>query len=181
MPRRDRRLHLTGGGLAAPPGGRSVPFHRPSIDDHTIRAMTKVLASGDLAMGRVTQEFEDAFATCLGAEHAVAVASGMAGIHLALDTIGIEPGDEVLISDYALPVAAAAVLHFGARPVLVDVASNSFTLGPWQAEKLVTGRTRAILPTHFAGMPCDMDQLLGLASRMNLAVIEDAAQALPPA
>jgi dTDP-4-amino-4,6-dideoxygalactose transaminase len=179
MPRPDHSLRPVGRVSSARAAGRPVPFHLAYIDDRSIRAVTKVLASGELAMGRVTQEFEEEFAAYVGADYAVAVASGMAGLHLALLAIGVAPDDEVLVSDYSCPAAAAAVLHVRARPVLVDVTPGSFTLDPVQAGMLVTDRTRAILPAHFTGLPCDMDEILSLASRMKLVVIEDAAHALP--
>lgn len=156
-----------------------LPFHQPSIDESEIQSVTDVLRSGWLTMGRKTFEFEEMFALRVGAKYAIAVNSCTAGLHLALDALGIGAGDEILTSVYTFTSTAAVATHLGAVPVLVDVSPDTFNLDPEQLERKITPRTRAIVPVHLAGIPCPMDEVLDIAARHDLRVIEDAAHALP--
>ena len=156
-----------------------LPFYRAWIDDHDIGEVVDTLRSGWLTMGPKTLQFEEKFAHYVSARNAVAVNSCTAGLHLALDAIGIQAGDEVITSVYTFTATAAVILHLKAKPVLVDVVPGTFQLDPAQVERAITPRTRAIIPVHMAGAPCEMDTILELASRHNLTVIEDAAHALP--
>jgi perosamine synthetase len=158
---------------------RFLPLHRPWIEDADIDSVVQTLRSGWLTMGNRTLEFEDEFAGFVGAKYALGVNSGTAGLHLALDAIGLGQADEVIMSVYAFPAAAAAVLHLGGQPVFVDIRADTLTLDPEQVRAKITARTRAILPVHLAGTPSDMDPILELAARHDLKVIEDAAHALP--
>ena len=159
--------------------GSFLPFHRPWIDDTEIAEVVDTLRSGWLTMGPKTVAFEERFAAYVGAKHAVAVSSATAGLHLALDAIELRPGDEVITSVYTFTSTAAVIIHLGARPVLVDVDPATLTMDPDDVARKITSRTRAIIPVHMAGTPCDMDPLLELASRHGLRIIEDAAHALP--
>jgi dTDP-4-amino-4,6-dideoxygalactose transaminase len=156
-----------------------LPFHRALIEEEEINAVLGVLQSGWLTTGPRVQEFEAAFARYIGATHALAVNSCTAALHLALAAIGIEEGDEVILPTMTFAASGEVVLYFKARPVLVDCLDGSFHMDPEQIERAITRRTRAILPVHYAGYPCDMDRILDIAQRHSLKVIEDAAHALP--
>lgn len=156
-----------------------LPFHQPWIDESDIEEVVDTLRSGWLTMGPKTVRFEEAFADYLGARHAIAVTSCTAALHLALDVAGIGPGDEVITSVYTFTSTAAVILHLRAVPVLVDVLPGTLNMDPADVARKITPRTRAIIPVHLAGVPCDMDALRDLATRHGLVIIEDAAHALP--
>lgn len=156
-----------------------LPFHRPSIEQEEIDAMVDVLKTGWLTAGPKVREFEEAFAQFVGARHALAVSSCTAALHLALDAIGLEEGDEVLLPALTFTATAEVVTYLRAKPVLIDSEACYFTLDPNRLEESVTPRTRAIIPVHFAGHPCDMESLMDIASRNNLTIVEDAAHAFP--
>jgi perosamine synthetase len=156
-----------------------LPFHRALIEEEEIRAVVEVLRSGWLTTGPRVKEFEAAFAAYTGASHAVAVNSCTAALHLALAAIGITEGDEVILPTMTFAASGEVVLYLNARPVLVDCESGAFHMDPEQIARAITPRTRAILPVHYAGYPCDMDAILAIARQHRLKVIEDAAHALP--
>lgn len=156
-----------------------LPFHRALIDEAEINAVLGVLQSGWLTTGPRVKEFEESFARYTGARHALAVTSCTAALHLGLAAIGIQEGDEVILPTMTFAASGEVVLYFKARPVLVDCLQGSFHMDATQVERSITSRTRAILAVHYAGYPCDMDQLLAIARRHRLKVIEDAAHALP--
>jgi len=156
-----------------------LPFHVPDIDEAEIRSVEQVLRSGWLTTGPKVKEFEKQFAAFVGARHAIAVNSCTAALHLALDAIGLREGDEVLVPTLTFAATAEVVVYFRARPVLVDCCPRTLNIDPERIERAITPRTRAIIPVHFAGQPCDMDRIREIAMRHGLAVIEDAAHALP--
>jgi len=156
-----------------------VPYHRALIGQEDIDALVQVLQSGWLTTGPRVREFETAFARYTGASNAVALASCTAALHMSLAAIGIRESDEVIVPTMTFAASGEVILYFNARPVLVDCEKDSFQIDPNEIEKRITGRTRAILPVHFAGAPCDMDSILEIARKHNLKVIEDAAHALP--
>jgi perosamine synthetase len=158
-----------------------IPFHRPAIGDDEIQSVVETLKSGWLTTGPKVKRFEEEFARYLGCRHAVAVNSGTAALHLALDAIGIKEGDEVILPTMTFAATAEVVLYFKARPVLVDCCPDTLNLDPYQIERAITPSTRAIIPVHMGGQSCDMDPILELARHHNLNVIEDAAHALPAA
>lgn len=161
-----------------------LPFHRPDLGDDEIAAVVACLRSGWLTTGPECQAFEREFAASVGAAHAVAVSSCTAALHLALEALGIGPGDAVLVPTLTFTATAEVVQYLGARPVLVDVDPVTLNMDVADAERRLRGlkaRPRAIIPVHFGGLPCDMDAIRSLAERWNLAVIEDAAHALPAA
>lgn len=141
--------------------------------------MEHVLASGWLTTGPVTREFERRFAGFVGCKHALAVNSCTAALQLAVDALSLEPGDEVLVPTYTFTATAAVIVHAGGRPVLCDSTKDSFNICPEDAEQRITSKTRAIIPVHIAGQPCDLDRIQALAAKHGLHVIEDAAHALP--
>lgn len=158
---------------------QSIPFHSADVGEDEAQAAADVIRSGWLTMGPKTIEFEQRFAAYVGAKHAVGVNSCTAGLHLALDAIGLKQGDEVLVPTTTFTATAEVVAYFKAKPVLVDVDAASLCLDITDAELRITAQTRAIIPVHYAGQPCDMDAIHNLAKRHRLRVIEDAAHSLP--
>jgi dTDP-4-amino-4,6-dideoxygalactose transaminase len=158
---------------------QTIPFHAASVGEDEANAAADVIRSGWLTMGPKTIEFERKFASYVGARHAVGVSSCTAALHLSLDAVGLQQGDEVLVPTTTFTATAEVVVYFKAIPVLVDVDPITLCIDPEGARKKVTSRTRAILPVHFAGQPCDMDRIQQLAASHSLHVIEDAAHALP--
>jgi dTDP-4-amino-4,6-dideoxygalactose transaminase len=158
---------------------QTIPFHAASVGEDEAQAAADVIRSGWLTMGPKTLEFEQNFASYVGARHAVAVSSCTAALHVALEAIGLQQGDEVLVPTTTFTATAEVVVYFKAIPVLVDVDPTTLCIDPAEAQKKITSRTCAIIPVHFAGQPCDMDRIQQLAARHGLHVIEDAAHALP--
>jgi dTDP-4-amino-4,6-dideoxygalactose transaminase len=156
-----------------------IPFHRPSIGQEEIEAVSRVLESKWLTTGPVTHAFEHAFAGYVGAQYALAVNSCTAALQLALDAIGLAQGDEVLLPSYTFTATAEVVTYFGARPVLCDSVRGGFNIDPADVARRITPKTRAIIPVHIAGEPCNLKALHALAKEHRLHVIEDAAHALP--
>lgn len=156
----------------------AVPFHRPAITDADIAAVTDTLRSGWLTMGERVEAFEEALRDQTDAAHVVAVNSCTAALHLALVAHGVGPGDEVIVPTLTFAATGNVVEHVGARPVLVDVQAKTGNIDPAAVQAALTERTKAIIPVHFAGVPCDMHALLDLAADRDLALIEDAAHAL---
>lgn len=156
-----------------------IPFHVPQIDDDEIRSVVETLKSGWLTTGAKTKQFEEAFARYLGVRHAIAVNSCTAALHLALDAVGVGEGDEVIVPSMTFTATAEVVLYFKAKPVLVDCLPDTLNIDPDQVERAISSKTKAIIPVHFGGQPCDMGAILDVARRHNLYVIEDAAHALP--
>ena len=158
---------------------QTIPFHAASVGEDEARAAADVIRSGWLTMGPKTLEFERNFASYVGARHAIGVSSCTAALHLALEAVGLQQDDEVLVPTTTFTATAEVVVYFKAIPVLVDVDPVTLCIDPAEAEKKITARTRAILPVHFAGQPCDMERIQQLAASYHLHVIEDAAHALP--
>lgn len=156
-----------------------LPFALPDIGEEEIKEIVDTLQSGWLTTGPKTARFEQNFADYLNSYYALAVNSATAGLHLALEAIGIKPGDEVITTPYTFTASAEVIRYLGANPVFVDIDANTFNIDPQRIEEAVTGKTRAILPVHFGGQSCDMDSILGLAGRCGIKVVEDAAHALP--
>jgi dTDP-4-amino-4,6-dideoxygalactose transaminase len=148
-------------------------FQPPAIGEEEIEAVAETLRSGWLTTGPKTAELERRFAEYVGAEHVLAVASGTAALHLSLLALDVGPGDEVITSPITWPATANVIVHAGATPVFADVRESDLNIDPAHVAELVTDRTKAIVPVHLAGQPCDMDPLLALA----LPIVEDAAHA----
>lgn len=158
---------------------RPLPFYRPSVSEAEIAAVVDTLRSGWLTMGPKTQRFEKEFSRYVDAPSAIAVNSATSGLHLVINALGIGPGDEVLVPTLTFASTAATVLHAGARPRLVDSDPDTLNISVADAARQCGPRTKAIIPVHFAGHPCEMDEIRDLARERGLAVIEDAAHALP--
>jgi len=156
-----------------------LPFHVPEIGEDEIQSVVERLRSGWLTSGPMVKEFESQFAGAVNAPQAVAVNSCTAALHLALDAVGIQEGDEVIVPTMTFAATGEVVTYFKAKPVLADCRPDTLCLDVDHVEQLITKKTKAIIPVHFAGHPCDMDRILELAKIHNLRVIEDAAHALP--
>ena len=155
-----------------------IRIAQPLIGDEEEQAVLAALRSGRLAQGPRVAEFEEAFAEYVGARHAVAISSGTAALVIALQAHGIGEGDEVLVPAFTFAASANAVLLARARPLLADIREDDFTIDIARAEAAVTSRTRAIVPVHLFGHPCDMTALHGFAEAHNLLIVEDACQAI---
>jgi dTDP-4-amino-4,6-dideoxygalactose transaminase len=154
----------------------TVPFTLPDIGEEEIAEVVATLRSGWLTTGARTDRFEREFAARTGARHALAVNSGTAALHLALAGLHIGPGDEVITTPLTFCATVHTILHAGATPVLADVKPDG-NIDPASIAERITPRTRAVVPVHLGGLPCDMDAIWALARRHNLKVIEDAAHA----
>ncbi|MFC7495358.1 MULTISPECIES: DegT/DnrJ/EryC1/StrS family aminotransferase [unclassified Nocardioides] len=156
-----------------------IPFAQPDVGDAEADAVRDAIRAGWLTTGRLTAEFEREFAESVGAAHAVAVTSATAALHLALEAAGIGPGDEVLVPTWTFTATAEVVRYLGGEPVLVDVDPTTLALDLKLAAGQVTGRTRAVIPVHFGGLPVDPVALADFARDHGVAVVEDAAHAFP--
>ena len=156
-----------------------IPFSRPWIDDTEIEAVSQVLASKWISTGNRVREFERAFAEYLGVKHAIAVSSCTAALHLSLVVAGIGSDDEVITTPYTFTATAEAIRYVGAKPIFVDIQPDTLNIDTSKIEQAITDRTKAILPVHIAGIPCNMDALQDISQRHNLTLIDDAAHAIP--
>lgn len=154
-------------------------FALPDIDGHELAEIEEVLQSGWVTTGPKARQFEAEFAAFVGATHAIAVNSCTAAMHLALEAIGLEPGDEVITSPYTFAATAEVVRYFGAKPVFVDICPTDLNINPHLIEAAITERTKAIIPVHIAGLPADLNVIYAIAAKYGLAVVEDAAHAFP--
>lgn len=157
-----------------------LPFALPDIGEEEIAEVVDSLRSGWVTTGPKARRFEVDFADFLGGElDAVSVNSATAGLHLALEALGIGESDEVITTPYTFTATAEVVRYLGAHPVFVDIDPVTFNIDPNKIEAAITPRTKAIVPVHFAGLACDMEAILDVARRHGLKVVEDAAHALP--
>jgi dTDP-4-amino-4,6-dideoxygalactose transaminase len=153
-----------------------IPFHVPSIGDEEVHEVEATLRSGWLTTGPRTAQFEKEFSAYVRASHAIAVNSCTAGLHVALAALGIGRGDEVITTPLTFCATVQTILHVGARPVLADIGDDG-NIDPDAIARAITTRTRAIVPVHFSGLPCEMKSIWRLARKHGLFVIEDAAHA----
>ncbi|MEW5946642.1 MAG: DegT/DnrJ/EryC1/StrS family aminotransferase [bacterium] len=162
----------------APVRSEPLPYATQWITDEDVREVTNVLRSSWITSGPVVQRFENEFAALTGAAHAVAVYSCTHALHLCFAALDLEPGDEVITTPLTFVATAFAVTHNGARAVFADVREDDFNLDPARVAEKLTPRTRALLPMHYGGAPCEMDELMRIAAENRLFVVEDAAHAL---
>jgi dTDP-4-amino-4,6-dideoxygalactose transaminase len=155
-----------------------LPYNLPDISEAEIDAVADCLRSGWLAPGPRVRAFEEDFAAYADARHAVALDSATAGMHLALIASGIGAGDEVITTPTTFAATVNTIIHAGATPVLADIQMDGYCVDPAAVERAITRRTRAIMPMHHGGSPCDMEAIMSLAKRHGLRVIEDAAHGL---
>ena len=168
-------LAINGG---SPVRATFLPYGRQSVDEADIQAVVEVLRSDWLTTGPKVAEFEEAFATRVGAANAVSFSSGTAALHAAAFAAGLKSGDEAITTPLTFAATANCVLYQGATPVFADVTGDTLNLDPEQVEKRISSRTRAILPVDYAGHPADLTPILEIARRPKLVVIEDACHAL---
>lgn len=155
-----------------------IPLSSPDITEAEIEAVTAVLRTGSLSLGPKLEEFENALATYHQMPHAVAVSSGTAALHLAIRALNIGAGDEVIVPSFTFIAVANAVLYEKATPIFVDIDPVTLNMDHACVEASITSRTRAIIVVHNFGVPAEMDALMQLANCHNIAVIEDACEAI---
>ena len=172
--------------MTTPPSSPFIPFALPDIGDDEIAEVVDTLRSGWITTGPKTRRFEEDFSAFLGTSnpaepplHAMAVNSATAGLHLALEAVGIGPGDEVITTTHTFTATAEVVRYLGADVKLVDIDPATLNIDPAAVEAAITPRTKLIMPVHYAGLAADMPALLSIARRHGLKVVEDAAHALP--
>jgi perosamine synthetase len=155
-----------------------IPISKPHIGAREKELVLDALDSGWVSsIGKYIDEFEANFARYCGTEYAIAVSNGTTGLHLALATLGLQPGDEVIIPDLTFVATANAVAYTGATPVLADIDADTLCIDPASVKSLISARTRAIIPVHLYGHPADMDALNEIGDAHGIAIIEDAAEA----
>ena len=153
-------------------------FGNPLIEEPEIKEVVHSLRSGWLGTGPKVDQFEDMFKEYKGAKYAIAVNSCTAALHLSMIALGIKEGDEVIIPVMTFAATANAVIHAGGKPVFVDCERDTMNMDPEDVERKITDKTKAIIPVHFAGRPCNMDSLLNIAQRYDLKIVEDCAHAI---
>lgn len=158
-----------------------LPFALPEIGEEEIEEVANALRSGWVTTGPRTKQFEADFTAFLGdsALESIAVNSATSGLHLALEAVGVGPGDEVIVPTYTFTATAEIVRYLGATPIMVDVDAETFNMTAASFKAAITNKTKAVVPVHFAGLACDMDPIIAVAKEHNIRVIEDAAHALP--
>jgi len=155
-----------------------LQYHKPWIDDHELDGLRDVLLSGWLTMGPVTLDFERLLAQYMETKHAVVVSSCTAALHLSLIALGIREGDEVITVPFTFAATGNVIINSGAKPVFVDIDRKTYNIDPQKIEEAITPRTKAVIPVHYAGQPCDMKAITEISRTHNLFVIEDAAHAI---
>src|SRR5262245_28896634 len=156
----------------------TIPIAKPELGEEEAAAAREAILSGWVTQGPRVAAFEDAFAQYVGAPHACAVSNCTTALHLALHALGVGPGDEVVTVSHSFVATANVVVYCGARPVFVDIDPRTFNIDPARIEAAVTPRTKAIMPVHQMGLPCDLAAVLAVAQRHGLPVVEDAACAI---
>jgi perosamine synthetase len=155
-----------------------IPFFVPWINQTEIDSVSKILKQRWLTDGRVLPKFEKKMCNYLHSKYASGVSSGTHALHLALKTLGIGPGDEVILPNLTFIATEAAVTYCNAKPILVDVDSDSFTIMPKEIRRKITSKTKAIIPVHYAGQSCDLDEIINISKEYNIPIVEDCAHAL---
>lgn len=154
-----------------------IPLADPYINEEDVAAVAQAVKEKRLSQGKYVQTFEDAYARYFGTKYAVAVCSGTAALHTALAGLGVRLGDEVIVPSLTYISTANCVLYQGAKPVIADIDSKTYSINPDDVERRITAKTKAIIPVHFAGQTADMDAINEIAEAHNLKVVEDAAEA----
>ncbi len=154
-----------------------IPYGKHYIDDDDIQAVVNALKEDYIATGPGIDRFEKAFADYVGAKYAVAVSSGTAALHACVYAVGVQEGDEVITTPMTFVSTASSIMMCGGTPVFADIDKNTYNIDPDDIETKITSRTKAVMPVHFTGQPCDMKRIYGIAQKYRLKVIEDAAHA----
>ena len=155
-----------------------LPPFRPMIGEEEIREVIDTLNSDWITTGPKTHKFEELFREYIGCKHAIALNSCTAGLHLSLIAFEISEGDEVITTPFTFTATVNVIIHQGAKPVFVDIERDTYNIDPEKVENVISDKTKAIIPVHYAGHPCEMDKIIKIAREYNLIVIEDAAHAL---
>ena len=155
-----------------------IPYGHQTIDKNDIREVVKVLQSDWLTQGPSIKKFENSLCRYTGAKYAVVVSSATAALHLACISAGIKPGNEVITSPITFAATSNAVIYCGGTPIFADIQEDTINIDPQEIKKKITKKTKAIIPVHFAGHPCDLEDIYNIAKKHNLIVIEDASHAL---
>ena len=152
-----------------------IPLARPCLDEREAQAAARPILSGWVTQGPEVAAFEKEFAEYVGAKHACATSSCTTGLHVALLTLGVGPGDEVITVSHSFIASASSIRYCGAIPVLVDIDPSTFNIDPRKVEEVISPRTKAILCVHQLGMPCDTAAIADVAGRHKIYLVEDAA------
>lgn len=156
----------------------AIPVCSPLLEGNELAYVTDAVSTGWISSsGKYVTEFEERFAAYCGAEHGIAVCNGTVALHLALVALGIGPGDEVIIPDFTMASSAFAICYCGAKPVFVDACERTWNIDSRAIEAKITSRTKAVMPVHIFGNPCDMHSIAAIAQKYDIAVLEDAAEA----
>jgi perosamine synthetase len=155
-----------------------IPIAKPHIDEKDIEGVKKVLESGMLSLGPKLSEFEEKFAEFIGTKYAIAVSSGTSGLHLCMKALNLKEDDEIITSPFSFISSSNCILYEKAKPVFVDINEQTKNIDPEQIEKAITPKTKAILPVHIFGEPCDMESIIKIAEKYKIPVIEDACEAI---
>lgn len=155
----------------------NIPIAKPTMEQDEKDAVWKVMETGALAQGTTVAEFEKRFAEFIGVKHAIATSNGTTALHIGLLSMGIRPGDEVITSPFSFMATATSIIFTGARPVFADIQPDTWNIDPTSVKKLITPRTKAIMPVQLYGQSSDMDALCEIAEEKDLMIIEDACQA----
>jgi len=158
-------MQTTANSIDAPVRRTFLPFNQPDIGQAEIDEVVDTLRSGWITTGPKTKEFERRFAEYIGVRHAIAVNSCTGGLHIALAAAGVGPGDEVIVPTMTFCATANVVVHLGATPIVVDVEPDTLNIDPQCLEAAITPRTKAVIPVHLYGHPCDMDRISEIALR----------------
>lgn len=156
-----------------------IPFHRPFVTDDELNEVCETIRSGWWTTGPKAKKFESEFNSYIGSKFSIAANSWTAAAHLALEAIGLRSGDEVIIPAMTFTATAEIICYFNAKPVIVDVLPDTLNIDTNKLEEAITSRTKAIIPVHYGGQPCDMDEIIEIAKKYNLIILEDAAHAIP--
>jgi dTDP-4-amino-4,6-dideoxygalactose transaminase len=155
-----------------------IPLVKPYFDEDELTEIKNVLESGWVSQGPKVKEFENKIKAYLGVKYAIAVTNCTSALHLSLLGLGIKEGDEVLVADYTFPATGHAVLYCRAKPVFIDINPKTYNINPSLIKSKITAKTKAIIPVHTFGQPAEMDEIMGIAQKHDLIVIEDAVCAL---
>ncbi|MFH1439840.1 MAG: DegT/DnrJ/EryC1/StrS family aminotransferase [Candidatus Woesearchaeota archaeon] len=157
---------------------KQIPLAKPNLKGNELRYVTECINTGWISSaGKFVEEFESKFADFCGVKHGISCCNGTVAIHLALLAVGIKEGDEVIIPNYTFAATANAILYCGAKPILIDAEKDTWCINPKLIKDKITKNTKAIIPVHIYGHPCNMDPIMEIAKENNLFVIEDCAEA----
>jgi perosamine synthetase len=155
-----------------------IPVNEPLLSDEAKKNVSEAMETGWISSsGKFVKEFEDEFANVFGVKHAITVANGTAALHVSLLALGIGDGDEVIVPAFTMAASWMSIMYTGAKPVFVDCELQTFNIDVSKIEEKITNKTKAIMPVHIYGHPCEMDKIIELSQKYNLSIVEDTAEA----